>query len=326
MNDLHSRATGTYQAYQRNDDSTATGEGEGGEINGSEVTGGGWGGGGILRAFTCSRSGDLALGPVMTQRLQLFRDAVNFVGQRGPAVAVRGGSAGQAGAVNVAAGSRVRRDRGAGGRRGEHGHLLRTNTAFNRRRARLRARSIAVHVESVSSHRARRASGLSLFFRFSSSASRDATSSDTTLSRLSLAILLRARTLFLFSFRRYLSRRPAQRWQRRRFLLIGKRDTNLESLAVHPARALPDEREEEMPAQFIGRVDLQIRIQELAEALVIDVLKQPDEEMRFIEFLRESDTILTLFCARRASIHSTDFARHGDPIKVVRKIRNSLGC
>jgi len=300
------------------------GWGRSGKINGSKVTEEG-GEGGILRAFTCSRSGDLALGPVMTQRLQLFRDAVNFVSQRGPAVAVRGGSAGQAGAVDVAAGSRVRRDRGAGGRRGEHGHLLRTRTAFNRRRARLRARSIAVHVESASFRTARddvlpvyRSPPPLVTRRRPTRCYRDYRS----------AILLRARTLFLFSFRRYLSCRPAQRWQRRRFLLIGKRDTNLESLAVHPARALPDEREEEMPAQFIGRVDLQIRIQELAEALVIDVLKQREEGMRFIEFLRESDTILTLFCARRASIHSTDFsfADHGDPIKVVRKIRDSLGC
>jgi len=34
-----------------------------------------------------------------------------------------------------------------------------------------------------------------------------------------------------------------------------------------------------MPAQFIGRIDrIQIRIQELAEALVIDVLKQRTKE------------------------------------------------
>lgn len=60
----------------------------------------------------------------MTQRLQFFRDPVNFLSQRGPAVTLRRSSAGT---INVTAGSRVRRNCGTGGRRGEHGHLLRTD-------------------------------------------------------------------------------------------------------------------------------------------------------------------------------------------------------
>lgn len=68
---------------------------------------------------------------MVAQRLQFFRNPVNFVGQRGTAaaaVALHGGAAAwHAGAVNVTARSRVRCDRGAGGRRGEHGHLLGTN-------------------------------------------------------------------------------------------------------------------------------------------------------------------------------------------------------
>jgi len=120
--------------------------------------------------------------------------------------------------------------------------------------------------------------------------------------------ILRARTLFLS---------PATM-----AIPVNLKTSYLESLAVHPARALLDEREEEMPTQFIGRVDLQIRIQELAEALVIDVLKQrrkgkcrllnsSGSSMRFLRYRRASALDRRISVSRIIEIRSKWSARSG---------------
>lgn len=70
----------------------------------------------------------------------------------------------------------------------------------------------------------------------------------------------------------------------RKFVLIQKRDAYFEGFAIHSARALSDEREEKMSTQFVRCLDLQVRIQEFAEALVVDVLKQ--QEVILHDFLK----------------------------------------